>query len=492
MIDGTETHSGTPAPDTSAIGSAQAVHSRRSSVTAPTTASIKHFHRRRKFAILILVALIALIAGGAYLYFNSNGNKPETAKSSKSGLAPVVTVTTVLSMVRPMENVLTVTGTVNPWDELNIGSETAGLRIDSVNFEEGDEVRKGKVLVKLNSALLEAQLSEQESKLKSDRASLRKAVQPNRPEDLLVLKSALEKAEEAVTQTEAQKRKAEVALENAETNVDRFKLLVSEGAKSGQELEDKVMAEKQAQLELFTAEHKVEEARRDADKERQKLVLGRKGGSNEDVTISTSSVEQTEAKIKHLNAQIKQTIICAPDDGLIVKRNAHIGDICEGSKPLLTMIRLNRLELKAQANATDLTKFKAGQSVTVSTSGATPLHVTGKVRLVSPLIDPSSRLGVVHIDLPENCGLTSGMFVRGEILLSNAPVLTVPVDSVVSRGGESFVFTLDGNRAVSTPIKTGAESDKYVEIASGLKVGQSVVAKGARFLSDRDVVDLAK
>ena len=159
---------------------------------------------------------------------------------------------------------------------------------------------------------------------------------------------------------------------------------------------------------------------------------------------------------------------------------------------LLTMIRLNRLELKAQANATDLTKFKAGQSVTVSTSGATPLHVTGKVRLVSPLIDPSSRLGVVHIDLPENCGLTSGMFVRGEILLSNAPVLTVPVDSVVSRGGESFVFTLDGNRAVSTPIKTGAESDKYVEIASGLKVGQSVVAKGARFLSDRDVVDLAK
>jgi multidrug efflux pump subunit AcrA (membrane-fusion protein) len=84
------------------------------------------------------------------------------------------------------------------------------------------------------------------------------------------------------------------------------------------------------------------------------------------------------------------------------------------------------------------------------------------------------------------------MFVRGEILLSSAPVLTVPVDSVVSRGGESFVFTLDGNRAVSTPVKTGAESDKYVEISSGLKAGQLVVEKGARFLSDRDVVDLAK
>jgi RND family efflux transporter MFP subunit len=216
------------------------------------------------------------------------------------------------------------------------------------------------------------------------------------------------------------------------------------------------------------------------------------GGRSEDVQISRARIEEQRAQVEQLRAQINQTLIKAPDDGLISKRNAHIGDIAAVGQPLYSMIRANRLELRAQATDTDLPKFHIGQRVRVSTDEGTTGDIIGSVRLVSPQVDPITRLGNVRIDLPPNSGLKPGMFVRGEVELGRRQAMTVPVDAVVTRNGESFVFTLQGDRVTSRPVKLGAQTASFCEITSGLDANSLIVVKGARFLSDNDVVRVSR
>src|SRR6185369_12625217 len=106
-------------------------------------------------------------------------------------------------------------------------------------------------------------------------------------------------------------------------------------------------------------------------------------------------------------------------------------------------IRMNRLDFRAQVSDIDLAKFKAGQTVNVFTTENQSDPTQGKVWLVSPQVDATSRLGTVRVQLPANSKLHPGMFVRGEVSLGESNCVTVPVESLVTRNGESFVFTLD-------------------------------------------------
>ena len=83
------------------------------------------------------------------------------------------------------------------------------------------------------------------------------------------------------------------------------------------------------------------------------------------------------------------------------------------------------------------------------------------------------------------------MFVRGQVRLDTRRAVTVPVQALIQRNGESFVFRLNGERAAANRVKTGTQTHKLVEIISGLEPNQIVITKGARFLSDGDVVKVS-
>lgn len=438
-------------------------------------------------AVLAVVGALVLVVTAALIF---KLVFPSQEKSAQAAAAPpVVTVTTSRAILRPVDEVLAVTGSISSWDELKVGTEVSGLRVKSVNVEEGDRVKKGQVLAELNGGLLGAQLAQAEARLKSSQANLLKAVQPNRQEDIDGLNAALAQAENNVLQEEAHCEQAKINLKSAELMVPRYDELSRQGAVSVVEAETKRFARDNAKLELDSANQKVAASRKFAEQAKHKLLLALHGGRNEDILMMRATVEETSAQIKHLKEQIKQTYILAPDDGVILKRDVHIGDTSEMSKPFFLMSRQARLELKAQVSDLDLHKFSPGQSVSIS-SDEHKGNIKGIVRLISPQVDATSRLGTVRIDIPSDCGLKPGMFVKGEVKLAERKALTLPVNCMVTRGGESFVFTLEGNRAISTNVTPGMQTNEYVEIKSGLTPEQIVIDKGARFLNDRDVVEV--
>lgn len=203
----------------------------------------------------------------------------------------------------------------------------------------------------------------------------------------------------------------------------------------------------------------------------------------------TASARLDAAKAARESGQLRLgfTRVIAPDDGVISARAATVGGVVNAGQELFRMIRKNRLEWRAEVTAAELARVMPGQSATVTLpNGAT---VAGKVRVVAPTVDPASRNAIVYVDLVASPAARAGMYARGEFVVGAAAALSLPQQAVVLRDGFSYVFVVDAASRVSQiKVQAGRRVGERVEIASGLKGSENVVATGAAFLADGDTV----
>lgn len=445
---------------------------------------VRFLMRYRRVILMVMVAgVVALVGMGLSRFFKP---KPENK------LAPVLTVAVERAKLQPVHQHVHVTGSIWPWDPLSISSEVNGLRIESTPVEEGSTVKKGQVLATLNSAVLRAELNREEALLAAAEAGLTKAIQPNRREDINGLRAIVSQSRASVAQQKAQLAQAQANLINARHNAKRYKELLSEGAVSAQEAEGRSTASTVAEAEVRNNQEKVSAAEFNLKQSQEKLSMAESGGRKEDIAIARADVDRGRANVQRLRALIEQTIIRAPADGLVTKREAHIGDTSTAGKVMFTMVRENKLELRAQVPERDLMRLSALQQVEITSSGLGDRHIIGYVRQVSPQVDPDTRLGMLKIDLPPEVGLKPGMFVEGSVLLPEHEALTVPSQAVVNRDDKFYVFVLSSDsRAVSRTVEPGARDGNSVEILSGIDRLDQVIVAGAGFLKDGDLVKVA-
>jgi multidrug efflux pump subunit AcrA (membrane-fusion protein) len=112
--------------------------------------------------------------------------------------------------------------------------------------------------------------------------------------------------------------------------------------------------------------------------------------------------------------------------------------------------------------------------------------------MVAPTVDPQTLNGLVYVDLPStetDNTLRAGIFARGEFELGSTPAMSLPQSAVLLRDGFSYVFRIDEkNRVVQTKVAVGRRVGDQIEIVSGLTADARVVASGAGFLADGDMV----
>lgn len=435
-------------------------------------------------AIVVVLIAIVGIAGQAFV----NALRPQSTEGAKASL----TVAVEPAELRMMERKLGLTGTIWAWDPLAIGAEVGGLRIETVNVEEGAFVKKGQILATLNSSILRAQLERELAKLKHSKANLGKTIQPNRKQDISALNFAVEQTRAQVAEASAYLERAKANVDNARNNSVRYAALHKEGAVSAEEADAKRTLERTTEAELLHAQNEVSAARFVNKQAMERLSQAVEGGRLEDIEMSQATVLETQANVRALQAQIAQTIIRAPSDGMITKRDAHIGDISAANETLFLMVRDNRLEVRAQVPEKDLARLQAGQTVEIT--GVLPGNqkLEGKIREISPLVDVDTRLGMARIDIPFNKDIHPGIFVHGQVNLGEHQVLTVPASAVVDRHERSCVFLVEDNKVYSRSVSCGERLGDYVEIMSGVKAGEQIVVSGAGFLKDGDVVRISE
>jgi RND family efflux transporter MFP subunit len=204
---------------------------------------------------------------------------------------------------------------------------------------------------------------------------------------------------------------------------------------------------------------------------------------------SRARLESARADLETSQLRLKVTDVTAPDDGVITSRTVTVGQIAQAGNEMLRLLRNGRIEWRGEAPETRLADLAPGQAVSIATADGT--KYLGSIRVVSPTIAAGNRTALVYVDLAPNDALRPGMFARGEIEIGTGPAFTVPLESIVSADGYSYVFVLGSNNTVARRrIETGAVHGNSIEVVSGIEGGETVVIKGAGFLKDGDLVNV--
>ena len=268
--------------------------------------------------------------------------------------------------------------------------------------------------------------------------------------------SQLRQTEAQLARAKAQLRSQQAAAAEAAATLKRYRPLAEADALSRQELDQQKSA-------AATAAANVEAAKAD--------------------------IAQLQAQLKDSRNQRGKTQIVAPADGVIAKRNAEAGALT-GPDALFHIIKDGTVELAADAGADELPLLQNGAQAQVSVRGRDEA-VGGTVRLVSPEIDSSTRLGKVRITLAHSDGLYTGTYGEANIRLPSYRAAAALPETAVSfdSEGKASVLAVDGNGRVSrVPVTAGRKQGGMVEIVSGLENGRAVVRRASAFVNEGDTV----
>lgn len=360
-------------------------------------------------------------------------------------------------------------GKIQPETEVVISSEVSG-KILELPFKEGAKVKKGDLLVKINPDLAQAALDRAQAALNNARANKASA--------------------------DARLLQAEAQFKNNQSILDRNKKLLDKGAISQAEYEN-------IEVTFETAEAEVMAAR-------------------ENVKAASYSIQSGSASVKEASDSYDRTTIYSPMDGTISRLNVEEGEQVVGAMQMtgteiMRVANLEVMEVLADVNESDIVRVQFNDTATVEVDAYLNRKFKG---LVTEIANSAKDAGISgdqvtnfevkirilsesYADLsdsemsPFRPGMNATVDIRTKI---SENVLSVPIESITTRSdtaksksrssverilGDSgsedkesitCVFTLVGNQVEVTAVETGIQDDRYIEVTSGLEVGQKVIS----------------
>mgnify|MGYP001206613692 CR=1 FL=1 len=278
------------------------------------------------------------------------------------------------------------------------------------------------------------------------------------------------------------------------------RVLVEEGAyvKAGQTLAQLDDALLNAQL----AQQKAQAEQAEAQAQQAEAEAARVAGLDGQGVLSQEAIDQRRyqakssrasanaalAAYREVQTRARKLAVTAPVSGLVLARNVRPGDQSGAAgDPWFRIARDGQIELSADLSQEDLARVRVGQlaSVTLPSGGT----VEGRVRIVSPQINPDTKLGTVRILLPVRGDIRAGGFGRAVFQDASASGLTVPETAVrYDADGASVMVVGADNRVKRVNVVTGARGGGLVTLTKGPPAGTRVIQNAAAFLLDGDLV----
>ncbi|HEU0008190.1 MAG TPA: efflux RND transporter periplasmic adaptor subunit [Verrucomicrobiae bacterium] len=218
-----------------------------------------------------------------------------------------------------------------------------------------------------------------------------------------------------------------------------------------------------------------------------------------DVQTQKKTLDLNLAKLERDKKQLQATKIYAPQDGLVVfgsgggggggdRRFSSESMIEEGAvvrnrQEIIKLPDVSHMKLTVRIHESHINQIRPAQTAFVVLDSMPDRRFRGVVGKVAPIPDSSSRWGNPNLkvylteiritdDMPD---VKPGVSARAEIVITNlASVLTVPIQSVTTRKGQQVVF-LAGASPRPVPVQVGMYNNKFIEIASGLEEGDRVL-----------------
>ena len=265
------------------------------------------------------------------------------------------------------------------------------------------------------------------------------------------------------------------------------------------QLDDSVLAPQVAQLSAALDQARAQ-ASLSAAEYRRGVAAGPAGGlSAQDIeklqatsVMDAANIKVVAAQLAVMRAKLALTRIVAPVDGIVLTRNAEVGQIAgSGGTPLFDLEDSGQVEMIGQVAEQDMADLKVGQAASVYLIG-NPQPFVGHIWLLGAVIDPQSRLGEVRIALTPDPALRPGAFARSGVTLDRAERPVLPETAVMADNAGSYVYLVGNDDTVQRhKVRVGGVMPAGVVIAQGLTGKEQVVAMDGGFLHAGEKVSVA-
>ena len=276
----------------------------------------------------------------------------------------------------------------------------------------------------------------------------------------------------ALADQENANRTSAAEVKFAQETYDRIKLLVEKEITPAKNLQQ---AEHDLEVAKSTAANSIASSKVTVSNARRHLIiLGLK-----------DSVLDELAKKPDLGTSVFP--LTAPISGTVIERNGTVGATVGSDANLFKIIDLSSVWIDANVFEKDLERVRNGQLVNVTVPAFPESTFTGRVILISSVVDPDTRTVRVRTEVPNRDGrLKPDMFANVSIVTaSRQTAISIPLAAVLDDGGRSVVFVADGNEYKKRDVTLGLKSDDRVEIVQGLNAGDKVVIKGNYLLMEQ-------
>ena len=152
-------------------------------------------------------------------------------------------------------------------------------------------------------------------------------------------------------------------------------------------------------------------------------------------------------------------------------------------------------EIVVKIPAEEMAVLSVGSKVYITISAVSEEPFETVISNISPTADSQTKLYTVEAYLENSSHeIKPGMFASIKLVLDKKDnTISVPLNTVIESSGEKYVFVVDENNvAHKTIVETGLKNDEYIEITSGVNMGDKVVTTGQDFLSDGSTVSITE
>jgi membrane fusion protein (multidrug efflux system) len=189
----------------------------------------------------------------------------------------------------------------------------------------------------------------------------------------------------------------------------------------------------------------------------------------------------TRARVASARAQLDKSTIHAPFDGVLGLREVSVGEFVNPGQALVSLVRLDPIEVDFSLPESELARLAPGQPVTIAVDAYAGREFVGAVKAIDPAIDIASRSARLRASIPNpDLALRPGLFARVSLDRGNdsGEALLLPEEALLQQGDLRFVYRVVDGKAVRTPVETGRRVPGRIEIVAGLEPGAEVVTAG--------------
>ncbi|HEU4619714.1 MAG TPA: HlyD family efflux transporter periplasmic adaptor subunit [Gammaproteobacteria bacterium] len=342
----------------------------------------------------------------------------------------------------PLEATVTATGTIVPGIEQTVSSPV-GAEVLAVPVALGERVKRGDVIMELDTRATKLALVNLEEQLALKQAELRS--------------QDLQRAD-AIRQAKAQRELLAIDLESRQVRLSRLQQLDGSGAVSDADLLEARLDVKRTKVEIAQTDDEITslEGRRDADHERLEL----------DYSILEKQRDDQARRVA-------MSTVKAPLDGVVTSLVHDAGSVVAEGQALATIAAEDSFSVEASVSDFYGPQLRPGQRARIRSSA---IELEGTLNRILPSADSSSLDLFIELDDPAAPAFHTNLRVDVEIVTAEKPdVLKVRRGPALEGAGIEQLYVVDGDRAVRRPVRLGSSERNEVEIVGGLEVGDEVI-----------------